>query len=141
MKIIKGYPPNYAAILKVFPQAASPGVIFCYGESLFNPSGRPISDPLLRHEETHAYRQQVEGIDAWWDRYLRDPQWRFVEEEIAHIVEWKTVLAGESNRANRRAMLPIIAKRLSGPLYGNLITFAEAKRLLKKHGDFKENEV
>lgn len=144
MKIVHDYPPNYAAIRAVFPAARTPGVIFTFGSSIYNPSGRPLSNALIAHEEVHAHRQRMhlgdtrlftpEAANAWWDRYLKDPEFRWVEESMAHIAEYRAVLEGENNRANRRAMLTVIAKRLSGPLYGRMVSYDECKRMLKKAG-------
>lgn len=135
MTIERGHPPNIDKIVARFgPVVMNPGVIFTYGTTIWNPSGRPLSNALMRHEEVHARQQALVGVEEWWDRYLRDDEFRFLQEMDAHVAEWKAVLDGESNRAHRREMLTIIAKRLSGPLYGRLATYDNVKRMLKKAG-------
>jgi len=141
VNIVKSYPPNFREIIAAFPSARQPGTIFCYGETIHNPSGRKLSQALINHERVHADQQIAAGVEQWWASYLTVAQFRFQQELEAHVAEWLTVVGSNANRNERRMKMAEIAKRLSGPLYGNLITFAEAKRLLKKHGDFKENEV
>lgn len=134
MEIRKEWPPNFAAIVKVFPKARTPGVIFTYGSALYNPSGRPLSNALLTHEEVHSRQQAAIGVEQWWERYLGDTIFRYNHEREAHVAEYRAVLEGENNRANRRSMLILIAQRLSGPLYGHMITLADAKKMLKHEG-------
>ncbi len=134
MQIEHARPPNFEEIARVFPAAHEVGVIFTYGDILFNPSGRPLSNALLRHEEVHAHQQALVGVEAWWAQYLIDPLFRFGQESAAHIAEWKAVLEGDNNRANRRKLFATIAKRLSGPLYGRLATYDDVKLMLKKAG-------
>lgn len=133
MTVSHEYPPNFDVIASVLPQARKPGVLFTYGNTIHNPSGRPLSSALLAHEETHA-RQQQGGPGMWWRLYLTSIIYRYEQEREAHVAEYRAVLEGENNRNNRRAMFMIIATRLSGPLYGHMITLADAKKMLKHEG-------
>ena len=137
MKIKIDYPPNIRDILHVFPYARTPGVIFTYGDTLYNPSNRPISDALKAHEETHAAQQERVGVETWWNLYLESPQFRFDQELKAHGVEWRHILNNGANRNERRSQLTIIAKRLSGPLYGRMVTLDLARKMIDteaRHG-------
>lgn len=136
MQIVHDYPPNIDAIVKVFPAARTPGVIFTYGQTIHNPSGRPLSNALLRHEEVHARQQLLipGGAEEWWESYLSNTMFRYSQEREAHIAEWQAVLDGENNRNHRRSLFVEIAKRLSGPLYGHMLTLADAKKMLKHEG-------
>lgn len=134
MNVIHEYPPNFEEIVKVFPFAKQPGVIFTYGSAIYAPKASvdlPFS--LLVHEGVHSDRQ---GGDpkTWWGKYLTDKDFRFEEELMAHIEEYKTFV-GES-RNNRRMALKSIAQRLASPLYGNMVSMERAKKLLKEgyHG-------
>lgn len=130
MQISSEYPPNFDAIAAVFPAARQRGVLFTYGQTLHNPAGRHLTAAFLRHEEVHADQQKVIGADEWWDRYLKDTLFRYQQERTAHIVEYMNALI-DGNRADRRSARQAIAKRLSGPLYGHMITFSEAMKVLK----------
>ena len=57
MKIIVARPPNFAAIAAALPMADKPGVIFCFGDSIYNPAGGPISPWIMTHERVHSKQQ------------------------------------------------------------------------------------
>lgn len=129
--IIQDYPPNFAAILAVFPQAATPGIIFAYGNTIYNPSGYPVSEALRAHEFVHLDRQAaLFGAALWWEQYLTNSVFRFDEELLAHRAEYRA--HDLSSRGVRRMILSRLASRLSGPLYGRMCSLQEAKRLIKE---------
>jgi hypothetical protein len=129
LQIINGRPPNFAQVLAVFPYAKTPGVIFTYGSALYCPGLPEIDVPLMAHETLHSQRQGADP-DAWWSQYLESLDFRFDEERLAHIEEYRVVRETIPLRATRRRYLKFIATRLSGPLYNHLVTFAEAKRII-----------
>lgn len=120
-------PPNFEAILAAFPGAADPGVIFAYGEDIYVPSATggtiDIPAPLLAHEAAHGRRQlALEGsiirtgrIELWWEKYIDDPEFRYREELLAHVAEYKVQVSRDRN-ANARLLMST-AKRLTAPLY------------------------
>lgn len=131
LKISAEPPPNYAAVLAAFPFAARPGTVFCYGWTCHIPGGPAhLAAALIAHETVHAKRQTAfdGGPAAWWDRYLVDPGFRFLEELPAHVAEYQWF--ADFPRGQRTVMLRQIAARLAGPLYGRLVTIHEAKRLI-----------
>lgn len=125
--IIVGIPPNYAAIKARFPECERHGVIFSYGDTIFNPSGVSIPREVMVHEATHGLRQEAQGVEEWWKRYLAEPLFCLDEEIYAHHSEYRAAIKrhGPRPRDLRR-----IAERLSGPLYGNLLTFEQAKHAI-----------
>ena len=132
MKIIVARPPNFAAIAAALPMAYKPGVIFCFGDSIYNPAGGPISPWIMTHERVHSKQQGADPL-AWWDRYIADVEFRFAQELEAHRAEWRAWLAAAArNRAERRGYMVIIGMRLAGPLYGEMVRFAEARDLILK---------
>lgn len=132
MKVVVGRPPNFAAILSVFPQAADPNVLFCYGDTIFSPGGDYVPPQLIAHEEVHERQQRVIGPVKWWDYYLANPRWRFNEELEAHIVEYHEFIKHTRNRQLQRNYLAAVAKRLASPLYGNVVAFDEALDCIKR---------
>lgn len=124
-------PPNYEKVVRVFPKASQVGTIFTYGRAIYCLKGADGLDPsLFAHEQVHSDRQIAMGVEAWWDRYLVDNQFRFDEELAAHIVEYEH-FAGRG-RNERKFYLRQIARRLAGPLYGHMVTVDEAKRMILK---------
>src|SRR4051812_39011441 len=92
MEIVVARPPNFDAIVEVFPFAQNAGVIFTYGQTIYNPSAVSISPALKCHESVHAQRQgsNEEEIRAWWERYLKEPMFRLEEELLAHRAEYRS---------------------------------------------------
>ena len=125
--IVVGTPPNYAQILARFPQADRPGVIFSYGDKIFNPSNANIPREIMEHEAIHGERQTERGIDAWWEQYMADALFCLDEEIHAHHAEYRACVKrhGHRNQDMRR-----IATRLSGALYGYLLTYEQAKHAI-----------
>lgn len=135
MIIRQAYPPNYTAILAAFPWVrGTRGVIFCYGDTIFSPGGKEVHPALIAHESVHAAQQTewgATGPEGWWDNYLHSAKFRFEQEVPAHITELQWWTKAGMPRNARRAALVGIASRLSGPLYGKLISKEKAKRLLR----------
>lgn len=129
MKIIDDYPPNYKEIADTFNLTGRPGIVFTYGDVLYNPSGAKIDLHLMKHEETHMHEQRKIGRDAWWKRYLVDQEFRLEQELKAYRAQHKC-LKQNYPRDYRRLVTQQIAKDLSSKMYGNIVTKEEAKRLI-----------
>lgn len=132
MKIIFGYPPNIEAIRAKFDIRGRAGVVFCYGNTLFNPSGQMLPPEIIAHEEVHAAQQAkwAGGPAKWWEDYIANKTFRFHQEFPAHVKELQIHVALNSGRQAKRKYIRFVAKRLSGPLYGHMIAAEDAKRRL-----------
>ena len=124
--IIRSAPPNYPEIIRVFPQATRQTVIFAYAPNIYAPHSRPVPPELIAHEKVHIARQEAAGVDRWWARYLVDPEFRYTEEVLAHRAEYRALCEMNDNRHARRSALKSIAKKLAAPLYGNMVSVAQA---------------
>ena len=139
MKTVRDWPPNIDTIASVMPQARTRrGVIFTYGNAIYNPHGSDLSGALIAHEQVHSERQG-KTPDQWWDAYLNDIGFRFNEELLAHIAEYRWWLKQRDStdpmngfRTKGAFRLAQIAGRLSSSLYGGLVSYREATRLLKE---------
>lgn len=110
-------PPNFERIHAAFPDADKHGVLFAYGEFIYNPSGVFIAPWLRAHEMRHCARQWQAGPKAWWEKYITDDEFRYGEELLAHVEEyiWQ---ARQTKDRNQRAKLEMrTAARLVAPLY------------------------
>jgi hypothetical protein len=115
--IIVDRPPNFDRILAAFPEAAGAGVIFAYGDKIYNPGGKVIPAALMQHEYVHCDRQsEYVKPDLWWDYYITDPAFRYAEELLAHVAEFKAQVAGLDGNY-RAKLLTSTAARLIAPLY------------------------
>lgn len=137
--IVRGRPPNFEAIAAKFPASRAISTIFAYGDCIYSGDGLPLAHSLYEHELVHLRQQAAYGgpVD-WWAMYLASSTFRFEQELEAHIVEYASVQLGGANREIRRKARAQIAARLSGPLYGKLITKAKALAYLRtaeeRHG-------
>ena len=136
VRVIADWPPNIEQIREVLP--VTERNIFAYNQTIYNPGGGKLPPSLIEHEKVH-FLQQVNyegGHEAWWERFLVDKAFRLQQEIPAHKIEWRVYLmsAKATQRNHRRLTLKEMAKRLSAPMYGNIISFREAKRLISEDG-------
>lgn len=132
MKIIKAYPPNFADIKQTFPHVVGlQGVLYAWGDRVFNPSGGPVAQWLRAHEAVHLQQQsRLEGgVSKWWFMYLRSMAFRYLMEVPAHVTEYRTYLQNKKDKKGR--YLQSIAERLSGPLYGHLVDYETALQTIR----------
>lgn len=133
MNIVKEYPPNYAEICAAIPGAKEKGdtVIFTYGDIVYSPSTLSLPDHLHNHEAVHVNQQKQMGRDEWWTKYLADTEFRLKQELQAYRVQYNTVKRKHVWQ-HTEELLRSIAKDLSGDMYGNIITYEEARRMITK---------
>lgn len=120
MKIVCDVPPNFAAIKAKFDPPAS--AIYCYGKIIYAPAGGRVPPELILHEGVHSRRQGT-NVEEWWQRYIDDPRFRLAEEIPAHKVEFNFLRSRGKNAE-------YVIERLCSPLYGNLLSRAEAAKLI-----------
>lgn len=130
MQIVYEYPPNYKAIAKTFNIEGRTNIVFAYGDKLYVPGGKSVNvdKHLLIHEETHQWQQKDIGVEEWWDKYLKDPNFRFIQEVEAYRNQYRSM--GVLSLKNRIGYLDHIATDLSGEMYGNLLTKEDAIRVI-----------
>lgn len=129
MRIIRDVPPLFDEIDAAFNVRGKP-VIFAWGDKIYAPMLQgELSKALLLHEQVHGQRQ-AGVIIAWWRNYIADPQFRLAEEILAHKAELSHLLTKAKGPSMRAHYLSRTAARLAAPLYGNLITIAEARKVL-----------
>lgn len=130
MEIVKEYPPNIEKIKKI-ANLEGKQIVFTYGKTIYNPTGAVIPRNLELHEEVHA-KQQGRDIEQWWDKYLSDEKFRLEQEVEAYKVQYKYVTEHGADRDTKREFLRHICQDLSGPVYGHIVSFEQAKQLITK---------
>ena len=129
MQIVVARPPNFDEIVAAFPIATKPGVLFAWGDTIYNPSGVVIPPQLVAHEGVHAKQHAAVGSPAyWWRQYITFVEFRAEQELAAHREEFKVYCQRVKDRNQQAKALHMIASRLSGPLYGGAMSFADARR-------------
>lgn len=131
LEVVDARPPNYEKILAACPDAAKPGVLFAYAPFVYFPGfkGKVLTRELDAHERVHIERQGNDPA-GWWDKYLTDTEFRFVEELIAHQAEYASYKKRFIEPGKRHRALMHIAERLSSALYGTLATREKCVQLL-----------
>jgi len=132
MRVIRDVPPMFDEIDAAFHVRDS-RVIFAWGDKIYAPLQQgELPKALLLHEAVHGERQLAYpgGIEAWWRRYIAEPAFRLAEEIPAHKAELTHLLTKAKGPSMRAHVLSRTAARLAAPLYGSLVTIAEAKQLL-----------
>lgn len=130
MKIVEAYPPNFKEIVEVIPGALQTGIVFTYGDTIYNPSKADVEDHLEAHESVHV-EQQKDGAEAWWTEYLKNPKFRLEQEIEAYRAQYKMVYK-TYGRQNAAFLLKQISDDLSGTMYGNLLTRKQARKEIIK---------
>ena len=130
LQVVFERPPMFAEIAAAFPVADN-GVIFAWGDRIYNPSRIEITPALMAHEEVHGRRQMAMGeIERWWWQYITNPGFRLHEELPAHAAELSVMQRDAVNRHQRRSAVKIVAKKLAAPLYGGLVSPGTAQSML-----------
>jgi len=101
-------------------------VAFPYKGKIY--SNKELPKELEDHERVHFKQQDEIGADEWEEQYLTNPQFR-VNMEIEAYKKQLThyTINKDIYEAGRTQM----AKVLSSPMYGNILTYKEAYQLLK----------
>lgn len=130
MKVVKSNPPNIKDIEARFDLTGKKPC-FAYGDTIYNPHGIDMTDDLIEHEMTHCERQKNDPKE-WWKKYILDDDFRCLEELVAYARQYIYVCNNLQKDRNKRAVfLTQIAKEMSSPLYGNMITYQEALKALR----------
>lgn len=129
MIVVFGHPPNYEKIKKRFPLFE--GVVFTYGNVIYNPNRIQIDSALLKHEEVHSRQQEEIGIESWWNRYIESPDFRLSQEVEAHQAEYKEYKKRIKDKNQSFRTLRALALRLSDSLYGDIISYEKAKEAIE----------
>lgn len=129
LKIIKDLPPMFDVIAATF-NVINKSVIFTFGDTIYNPMGVKVTRELQKHEEVHSERQlsMPRGPEEWWEKYIRDKDFRLAEESPAHRAEYLAYC--KRHGSGRDKYLVSVAGRLSSSLYGGIVDFKRARELV-----------
>jgi len=111
---------RYSEVFKI-----TDGTIFAYDNCIY--TNKDLPNDLLIHEMTHLEQQKRDGLEHWVENYLKDPEYRFLQEKDAYLKQ----LASIKDRNWRTKIRIESAKNLSSSLYGNMCTYEEAYQTLK----------
>jgi hypothetical protein len=128
MKISQQKPQIYDKCVEHFGVDWEDGVIFTYGDTIH--CKYALSENKIIHELTHV-KQQGDAPDTWWERYFNDVDFRLAQELEAYKKESAWIKAHIKDRNYKTLLITENARALSSKMYGNIISFSEAYKLLK----------
>lgn len=115
--------PLYEKYAIVFP--VTPKTIFAYDGEIY--CDYNLTDDLMVHEKTHIKQQNKIGLEKWVDRYLTDNRFRLDMELEAYQKQLDSI----KDRNHRFRIKQEALKTLSSELYGYIITYQDAQKLLR----------
>lgn len=99
--------------------------IFAGGDSIY--TDYPLSSDLLVHELVHLKQQAEYGLIEWVHDFIYNPKFRLEQEKQAYREQLKSI----KDRNHRNKVRIESARNLSSGLYGNIISYEDAFKLLK----------
>lgn len=102
-----------------------------FGKTIWTPGG--ITADLIIHEQVHI-SQQKNCIRAvwWWIKYLRDPEFRYLQEVPAYRAQYQFIAGGTKDRNLKFKIRCDIAKIMASEQYGKMVGFNRAMQDLEK---------
>jgi len=85
----------------------------------------------IAHEEVHFIQQSKMNIDEWWEKYLADPEFRLRMETEAYQAEVRYINKFIKDMNLAYQMKHDIAVTLASSVYGGIITYSEALKLIQ----------
>ncbi len=104
------------------------GCVISYFPHIY--SKHPIPLDLEKHEEVHLRQQQEMGVEKWWETYINNKNFRLLQEVEAYKAQIEWINKAIKDREVRFRRVDRLLKDLSGEMYGSLITYSEARKLL-----------
>lgn len=129
LKISNEFPPNYRDIVMLLGECKD--AIYCYGDTIYNPYKRDITPDIEIHEQVHS-KQQGDNPDMWYNKYLTSGDFRLSQEIEAYGEQYHFV-KGLLPAKLREWAKDNMAKALSSPAYGNLLSYREAEQAIRRY--------
>jgi hypothetical protein len=130
VKVKFEYPPNIDSICAAFQ--INPQTVFTYGDTIYDPHKLPLSVDVIEHERVHM-KQQGDKPALWWGKYLREPAFRIDQEAQAYGRQYQVICQKITNPQKLFEFRMLLAKTLSGPLYGDATGRSEAMILIQSY--------
>ena len=100
--------------------------IFAYDNCIYA-NDPNLPEHLIIHESVHFDQQAEYGLNEWVDMYLHDKDFRLKMELEAYRKQLDSI----ADRNDKFRLLRAVAGTLSSDMYGNIVDFDEAIKLLK----------
>lgn len=131
MKYSDQKPPNWDKLVSLFG-ADWKNTVVTYGDTV-HAAKNPTPD-LWAHEEVHSGQQKAYpgGIEAWWDRYYTDVEFRREQETEAYRAQMAFIKLQTRDRNLIFRIQDKLARDLAGAQYGSCMTYGDAFREIEQ---------
>lgn len=102
-------------------------VAFPYDNKIYTDT--TVTPEIVVHEKVHFEQQKEYGLDNWIEQYFENPQFRVNVEADAYSAQLKYMVDHAPREAKTfvaNVVAGQMAKALSSPMYGNILTYKEA---------------
>lgn len=130
MKIVNAFPPNYRLLLDFFGEDKE--AVYCYGDTIYNPYNRELTEDIVVHESVHC-RQQDNKIEEWYNKYILDENFRFSQEVEAYGEQLKFLYKKGFSSKLRDAALDMYAESLYEKYGLTQWSFEQIKTAIRKY--------
>jgi hypothetical protein len=128
VKFSKEKPAIFKKCHEAFGVEWGNGLIITYGDTVH--CDRDIPMDLWAHELTHVTQQTTMGVKKWWNEYFKSPEFRIRQESEAYRNQVNYLKKNVKDRNQLFRAIVEIRKTLSGPMYGNAISYEDTKFLM-----------
>lgn len=128
MKLSTEKPPNWEALVKKFGVTWDRTVV-TYGDTAY--CRRALSDDLIIHESVHVEQQRETSPEVWWEKYMEDPVFRCEQEMEAYRHQYLFLKDKIKDRNALFKHLDRLARDLSSPMYGKVLSYQQALEAIK----------
>lgn len=137
MNVLNTKPPCYERAAALFGLKEGDPIFFTYGDTIYNPGNATLTTDLLVHEQTHGEQQEMHPDVAaiWWERYCHDPEFRVEQEAEAYGAQYEFLCRQYKDRNKRARIMHVLAKALSGPMYGNCVSYQDAAEKIRTYAE------
>lgn len=128
MKFSNECPPIFNKLHEAFGVEWGGNLCIAYADTIWHT--QPLDPSVIVHESVHLQRQNGQS-DEWFEKYIKDPKFRFGEEILAYREQYKFIQATRRDRNEIARLLFKLAGDLSSPMYGSIVGKAEAMKIIK----------
>lgn len=136
LTLAREVPPNHEKICAAFAGVRDhKGAIFTYGDKIYAPNlaeESSLAAHHIVHESVHQRQQAaIGGPEVWWDNFIADPNFRAQQELEAYRAQYNFVKNIHGGRVLEDFLFQLSCD-LSGPMYGNLMSYGRAESNIRR---------
>lgn len=125
IKVSHEIPPIFARCHEVFGVEWG-HVVITYGDTVY--AKYPLTEDIVVHEATHVRQQAGIGVEAWWEKYFMNEEFRLNQEVEAYRNQVQFIRKTVKDRNQAFTQCHKLWQDMER-MYGGMCTYREAKQL------------